>query len=94
MLLLSSCSSQSTAEPGAIEPTGDSAAGAACDAVQVGEITRCENFYEDFWPEIDRQMDALYETATEADGGKLVIWDWVAERNLCADRHGIGHHIY
>jgi hypothetical protein len=76
LLVLSSCSSQPAAAPDPIEPIGDSAQAAACDAVQVGEITRCENFYEDFWPEIDHQMDALYETAKATDGGRLVIWDW------------------
>ncbi len=75
MLLLSSCSSPQAAVPAAVEPEGDAQA-AACEAVEIGAITRCENFYEDFWPEIDRQMDALYETAKETDGGRLVIWDW------------------
>ncbi|MFC0680582.1 hypothetical protein ACFFGH_22355 [Lysobacter korlensis] len=74
-LLLSSCAAQQEEAPGAVAPTGDSAQ-ATCDAVQVGEFTRCENFYEDFWPEIDRQMDALYEQAKTVDGGRLVIWDW------------------
>ncbi|WP_137844745.1 ABC transporter substrate-binding protein [Microbacterium sp. 2FI] len=76
MLLLSSCSSPQASVPSPIAPSGDSAPEVACDAVQVGEFTRCENFYEDFWPEIDRQMDALYEEAKETDGGRLVIWDW------------------
>ncbi|WP_022889296.1 ABC transporter substrate-binding protein [Agromyces italicus] len=76
MLLLSSCSAAQAEAPGAIEPTGDSAKGAECEAVEVGAFTRCENFYEDFWPEIDRQMDALYEQAKETDDGRLVIWDW------------------
>ncbi|GAA2037710.1 hypothetical protein GCM10009819_22980 [Agromyces tropicus] len=76
MLLLSSCSSPGAAAPDPVEPGGDGSTAAACDAVQVGAITRCENFYDDFWPEIDRQMDALYETARETDGGRVVIWDW------------------
>ncbi|MFD4423101.1 ABC transporter substrate-binding protein [Agromyces sp. NPDC058484] len=75
MLLLSSCASSETASS-AIEPIDGGAELAPCDAVDLGLITRCENFYEDFWPEIDRQMDALYETAKKADGGRLVIWDW------------------
>lgn len=75
MLLLSSCGSPQAAVPAAVEPEGDAKA-AACEAVEIGAITRCENFYEGFWPEIDRQMDALYETAKETDGGRLVIWDW------------------
>lgn len=75
LLLLSACAGQSTAAPNAIEAE-DGAQAAACDAVELGLITRCENFYDDLWPEIDRQMDSLYEQAKEADGGKLVIWDW------------------
>jgi putative spermidine/putrescine transport system substrate-binding protein len=48
-----------------------------CDAVEVGTaVIRCENFYEDYWPIIDAQLDALYEEARNTDGGKLVIWDW------------------
>jgi hypothetical protein len=74
LLLLSSCSTPTEAT-GAVEPTGD-VVSAECDAVEIGAITRCENFYDDFWPEIDKQMDALYEKAKETDGGKLVIWDW------------------
>ncbi|WP_400995534.1 ABC transporter substrate-binding protein [Agromyces sp. GXQ0307] len=76
MLLLSSCSSSRAEAPEALEPAGDAATGATCDAVEVGAFIRCENFYEDFWPEIDRQMDALYEQAKETDGGRLVVWDW------------------
>lgn len=75
MLLLSSCSSEGSAASGAIEPTGDVEL-AACDAVEVGAVTRCENFYDDYWPVISEQMDALYETAKQTDGGRVVIWDW------------------
>lgn len=33
----------------------------ACDAVQFGTaIIRCENFYTDFWPVINGQLNALY----------------------------------
>lgn len=74
MLLLSSCSTPTEAS-GAIEPTGEVEL-ADCEVVEIGAITRCENFYDDFWPQIDEQMDALYETAKQTDGGKLVIWDW------------------
>lgn len=76
-LALSGCGSQS--QPGA-EPDGDGLTGDAaaqtCDAVEIGAFTRCENFYDDYWPEIDKQLDKLYEQAKETDGGKLVIWDW------------------
>lgn len=75
-LLLSGCSPQAAEEaPTAAEPSGD-AKDVVCDAVKLGVITRCENFYDDYWPEIDRQLDALYEQAKTTDGGKLVIWDW------------------
>ncbi|WP_127792266.1 hypothetical protein [Agromyces sp. LHK192] len=77
MLLLSACSTnEGGGVPDAVEPVAGGGEAATCDAVAVGAFTRCENFYEDFWPEIDRQMDALYEQAKETDGGRLVIWDW------------------
>lgn len=47
-----------------------------CDAVKLGPITRCENFYEDYWPTINENLDKLYEKAKTTDGGKLVVWDW------------------
>lgn len=75
MLLLSSCSTPSETSQ-AIEPSGDAAEAGPCEAVEVGPVTRCENFYEDIWPAIEEQMDALYEQAKETDGGRLVIWDW------------------
>ena len=43
---------------------------------QWGPVTRCENFYDDYWPVIDEKLDALYEEAKKTDGGRLVIWDW------------------
>lgn len=76
ILLLASCSSQPGAAPSAVQPSGDGAQVGPCEAVAVGEITRCENFYDDYWPEIDRQLESLYEQAKETDGGRLVIWDW------------------
>lgn len=76
MLLLSSCSSPAAETPDAVAPSAGGGTTATCDAVEVGGFTRCENFYEDFWPEIDRQMHALYEQAKEIDGGRLVVWDW------------------
>lgn len=76
ILLLASCSSQPGTAPSAVQPTGDGAELGPCEAVAVGEITRCENFYDDYWPEIDRQLESLYEQAKETDGGRLVIWDW------------------
>jgi ABC-type Fe3+ transport system substrate-binding protein len=57
--------------------TGSSAGGApTCEASKVGVFTRCANFYTDYWPTIDKHLDELYEQAKQADGGKLVIWDW------------------
>ncbi|MGF3056562.1 hypothetical protein [Microbacterium sp. YY-01] len=77
-LILSSCSSGGgEAAPAAVEPDDTVASNEiTCDAVQLGAFTRCENFYDDYWPEIDRQLDALYEQAKETDGGRVVIWDW------------------
>lgn len=75
MLLLSSCAT-SSGEAAPTAAAGEGADIAPCEAVELGAITRCENFYEDNWPEIDRQLDALYEQAKETDGGRLVIWDW------------------
>lgn len=74
VLALSGCAAES-GPAGGEELKGDAAA-QTCDAVEVGVFTRCENFYEDYWPEIDRQLDKLYEQAKQTDGGKLVIWDW------------------
>jgi spermidine/putrescine-binding protein len=74
-LALSGCGAQSGPADSGEALKGD-AASATCDAVEVGAITRCENFYDDYWPEIDKQLDALYEEAKKADGGTLVIWDW------------------
>ncbi|KQW08310.1 hypothetical protein ASC66_05190 [Leifsonia sp. Root4] len=75
LLFLSACAGTSEATPEAL-PTGAGASDATCDASQLGAITRCENFYEDFWPGIDSQLDTIYETAKATDGGRLVIWDW------------------
>lgn len=75
-LALTACGAQVQEEaPTAVDPGGEAAA-ATCDAVEVGAFTRCENFYDDYWPKIDQQLDALYEKAKETDGGRLVIWDW------------------
>ena len=41
-----------------------------------GPVTRCENFYDDYWPLINENLDTLYEEATKTDEGRLVIWDW------------------
>lgn len=75
-LALSGCATQTaTTAPTAVPPAGE-AADLVCDAVEVGAFTRCENFYDDYWPVIDEQLDALYEQAKQEDGGRLVIWDW------------------
>ncbi|MFE6996491.1 ABC transporter substrate-binding protein [Microbacterium sp. NPDC057659] len=72
---LTGCGSSNDAGKGS-DLKGDVEASATCDAVEVGAFTRCENFYEDYWPGIDKQLDKLYEEAKKTDGGKLVIWDW------------------
>src|SRR5271155_3209897 len=53
-------------------------AGTACQAVQVGPIVRCENFYTAYWPTISANLKKLYHQALKTDGGNLVIWDWYA----------------
>ncbi len=47
-----------------------------CDAVPVGIVTRCENFYTDYWPTINTALDGLYQEALATNGGQVVIWDW------------------
>jgi putative spermidine/putrescine transport system substrate-binding protein len=78
-LLVSGCGDDSE-QPSANELVDTAAQGGttekACDAVKLGPITRCENFYEDYWPTIDENLDKLYEKAKTTDGGKLVVWDW------------------
>lgn len=60
-------SSNGSAAPGG-EPT--------CQAAKVGPVTRCENFYTDYWPKINAELDKLYAEAKATDGGRLVVWDW------------------
>lgn len=47
-----------------------------CDAVQLGPITRCENFYTEYWPVIEAALDELYEEAKATAGGVVNVWDW------------------
>lgn len=77
-LALAGCGSGgSDGSTGQIAPVvTPSASDIACDAVQVGPVTRCENFYTDYWPTIDANLDKLYQDAQTVDGGKLVVWDW------------------
>ncbi|MEZ4595527.1 MAG: ABC transporter substrate-binding protein [Chloroflexota bacterium] len=53
-----------------------SPAAPVCDATQIGLVTRCENFYTDFWPVIQQHMEELHQEALAANGGTIVIWDW------------------
>ena len=62
--------------PASVEPSAEASAALACDAVQVGIVTRCENFYTDYWPTIDESLNALYEEAKTTNNGTIVIWDW------------------
>src|SRR6478735_8249497 len=59
-------------------PSAPAASGGApvCDAVEVGIVTRCENFYTDYWPGVNTALDALYQEALATNGGEIVIWDW------------------
>ncbi|MGB4136569.1 MAG: hypothetical protein WA971_08390 [Microbacterium sp.] len=75
-MVLGACSSgpgasgidSSREDPGAEE--------VVCDAVEIGPITRCENFYTDYWPIIEKSMDELYEKAKTTAGGVVNVWDW------------------
>lgn len=76
-LALAGCGDGGSEDTGDITPENTAAAGElTCDAVEWGPVTRCENFYDDYWPVINENLDALYEEAKSTDGGKLVIWDW------------------
>lgn len=59
-----------------IAPATKADTSVVCDAVEVGPFTRCKNFYEDYWPTIEKNLDDLYEQAKKIDGGRLVVWDW------------------
>jgi putative spermidine/putrescine transport system substrate-binding protein len=81
-LLLAACSSGgSTTSSTNGAGTGASiapvaATNATCQSVQLGPITRCENFYTAYWPVIEKNMAKLYAQAKATDGGQLVVWDW------------------
>ena len=58
-------------------PSAPAAGGApVCDAVPVGIVTRCENFYTDYWPTVNAALDQLHQEALATNGGQIVIWDW------------------
>jgi len=61
--------------PAASAPAA-SGASATCQAVPVGIVTRCENFYTDYWPAVNAKLDSLYQEALATNGGQIVIWDW------------------
>ena len=77
-LALTSCggSDDGASDTPSSAPTASVGSDVKCDAVQVGPYTRCENFYTDYWPIIEANMQELYEEALETDGGNLVVWDW------------------
>ncbi len=78
-LVLSACSSGAApASTGSNTGLVTLPAGTACQAVQVGPITRCQNFYTAYWPTISANLKELYRQALKTDGGNLVIWDWYA----------------
>lgn len=53
-------------------------AGTTCQAVHVGVIVQCENFYTAYWPTINANLEKLYHQALRTDGGNVVLWDWYA----------------
>ena len=46
-----------------------------CERVGSGLAVRCANFYDDFWPLMQIEMEKLYQDAL-AEGGELVIWEF------------------
>jgi len=77
-LMLTACSSggstSTNGNNGNINPVSNTSA--TCRSVQLGPITRCQNFYTAFWPTIEKNMAKLYAQAKTTDGGQLVVWDW------------------
>jgi putative spermidine/putrescine transport system substrate-binding protein len=77
-LMLTACSSggstSANGNNGNINPVSNTSA--TCQSVQLGPITRCQNFYTAFWPTIEKNMAKLYAQAKATDGGQLVVWDW------------------
>ena len=61
---------------GAQSPSAPAGGSPVCDAVEVGIVTRCENFYADYWPAVNTALDGLYQEALATNGGQIVIWDW------------------
>lgn len=58
------------------QDAGSPAPAPVCDAKQVGEVTRCENFYTDYWPIVEQHMEELHQQALATNGGTVTIWDW------------------
>lgn len=77
-LVLSACSNGASPTSTAGIRLAALPAGTTCQAVHVGIITRCENFYTAYWPTISANLKKLYRQALKTDGGNLVIWDWYA----------------
>lgn len=77
-MLVTACDSgtPTTAPTTAPTTTPTAAPGLTCDATQLGPITRCENFYTDYWPVIQAELDRLYEEAKTTADGVVVVWDW------------------
>jgi putative spermidine/putrescine transport system substrate-binding protein len=81
-VLLAACSSSGTSSASSAGASSSGAGipvsttNATCQAVQLGPVVRCENFYTDFWPTIKKNMASLYAQAKATDGGQLVVWDW------------------
>ncbi|WP_283134845.1 hypothetical protein [Rhizohabitans arisaemae] len=78
ILVLSACGEGSNANQSAAPttPATTIAKLPACQAKKIGPITRCENFYTEYWPLIRERMDALYQEAKATEGGEVVIWDF------------------
>lgn len=77
-LVLSACASSASPASTAGIRLAALPAGTTCQAVHVGVIIRCENFYTAYWPTISANLTKLYRQALRTDGGHVVIWDWYA----------------
>lgn len=78
LLAVAACSSSGSGNKGNIAPVAQKPAAkkVTCQASKIGPFTRCSNFYKDYWPTINANLNKLYQQAKKTDGGRLVDWDW------------------
>ncbi|NUR86167.1 MAG: hypothetical protein HOY71_18970 [Nonomuraea sp.] len=76
LILAAAGCGEGTTQQSAVAGPAKTQAATVCKAVKLGPVTRCENFYTDYWPTLNANLDALYKQAKQIDGGRLVVWDW------------------